>query len=70
MDAQLSAQLQKKVMEQSSGMAMNVELGKKCTLFCDPFAQIRANTFFFKKIWISQILASIDVQLPAKLQKK
>ncbi len=36
MDAQLSAQLQKKVMEQSSGMAMNVELGKKPFLwpFC------------------------------------
>ncbi len=49
MDAQLSAKLQKKVMEQSSVMAMNVDSGQKCTPFWDPFAQIRANMIFSKK---------------------
>ncbi len=38
--------------------------------FWAPFAQIRANTIFFEKIRICQILASMDVQLSAKLQKK
>ncbi len=45
-------------------------LAPKLTLFWAPFAQIRANTIFIKKIGISQILASMDAQLPAKLQKK
>ncbi len=49
MDAQLSAKLQKKLMEQSPVMVMNVDNGQKFKLFWDPFAQIKANTIFFKK---------------------
>ncbi len=70
MDAQLPAKLQKKVMKQSRGMVINVDFDPKWTLFWDPFAQIRVNTIFLEKILISQILASMDAQLPAKLQKK
>ncbi len=49
MDAQLPAKLQKRVMEQSWGMSMNVDFYPKWTLFWVPFAQIRANTIFLKK---------------------
>ncbi len=49
MDAQLPAKLQKKVMEQSWGMAMNVNFDPKWTLFWGPFAPIRANAKFLKK---------------------
>ncbi len=69
MDAQLTAKLQKKVMKQSWGMVMNVDFDPKWTFF-GPFRPNKGKYEFFEKIWISQILASMDVQLPAKLQKK
>ncbi len=65
-----SRKVTEKVMKQSWGMAMNVDFDTKWTPFWGPFAQIRANTIYFEKIRICQILASMDAQLPAKLQKK
>ncbi len=38
--------------------------------FLGPFCPNKGKYDFFQKIRISQILASMDAQLPAKLQKK
>ncbi len=38
--------------------------------FLGPFCPNKGKYDFFEKIWISQILASMYAQLPAKLQKK
>ncbi len=70
MDAQLPAKLHKKVMKQSWGMVMNVDFDPKMAPFLGPFCQNKGKYDFFEKIWICQILASMDAQLPAKLQKK
>ncbi len=70
MDVQLPAKLQKKVMEQSCGMTMNVDFDPKMHPFSGPFCPNKGKYEFFEKIWIFQMLASMDVQLSAKLQKK
>ncbi len=70
MDAQLPAKLQEKVMEQSWGMVMNVDFNPKLTLFWDSFWPNKGKYDIFLKIWISQILASMDAQRPAKLHTK
>ncbi len=50
MDAQLPAKLQNKVMEQSWGMAKNVDFDKKWTLFLGPFCPNKGKYDFFEKI--------------------
>ncbi len=45
-------------------------LWPKMDLFLGPFCPNKGKYEFFEKIWISKILASMDTQLPAQLQKK
>ncbi len=70
MDVHLSAKLQKKGMEQSWGMTMNVDFDPKWTLFWAPFAQIRANTISFKKNQNLSDFSLYGCPTSCKLQKK
>ncbi len=49
MDAQLPAKLQKKVIEQSWGMAMNVGFGPKMDNFLGPFFPNKGKYSYFEK---------------------
>ncbi len=49
MDVQLPAKLQEKVMEQSRGMAMNVDFGPKMDPFWGPFCPNKGKYGFLKK---------------------
>ncbi len=69
MDAQLPAKFQKKVMNQFWVTAKNIVLWPKWALL-GPFCPNKGKYDFFKKIWISQILASMDAKLLKKVMEQ